>query len=117
MVKSAVAGSAGVANVCLLKREYECFNGCFDETHSANPNGDFVLFWKSMEAKVIPPELTPGTPLTDWVLVSHVTEDNAARPDATSAGKAVVPVTKQGEALMLNSEGTGAICKCQRWHD
>jgi hypothetical protein len=34
-------------------------------TYSANPNGDRVLFWKSMEAKLIPPDVTSGTPGTD----------------------------------------------------
>ena len=66
-VKSAVAGSVGVLNVSLQqKREVQSDAICGSWlTYSANPSGDPVLFWKSTEAKLIPPDVTSGTPGTD----------------------------------------------------
>jgi hypothetical protein len=29
--------------------------------YSANPNGNWVLFWKLTDTKLIPPDVTPGT--------------------------------------------------------
>jgi hypothetical protein len=82
-------------------------------THSANPTGESLDFWKSIVLYATPPDVMSGTPgatctygrrhlvrqtcyMVERTFVLQVTAESAGRPSATSAGSATLPVTKHG---------------------
>ena len=74
-------------------------------SHKAKPRGLLVLDWKLIVLKSIPPEETSGTPVTAVPEVHFTTFTSAGIPLATSAGRAVFPVTKQAAVVWRLKRG------------
>lgn len=68
---------------------------------SANWRGVWLDWLKSIEEKVVEPEVTSGTPEIVFLDVEQVTvEARLAATSATSAGSVVEPITKQALAAL-----------------